>query len=62
MLLFDGPRQHHDLARVPRRQRKTSLRSADVSKPPQLPAQPPDFHSQPCAMRFIGTLGPEGAR
>jgi hypothetical protein len=62
MLLFDGRRQHDDLARAARRQRKASLRRAHVGQRPQHRAKPPDFDPQPRAMRFIGELRPEGAR
>ena len=54
MLLFDGPRQHDDLACAARRQRKPSLRRAHVGQRPKHRAKPPDFDSQPRAMRFIG--------
>ena len=62
MLLFDGARQHDDLARAARRQRKASLRRAHAGQRPQQPAKPPDLDAQPRAMRFIGELRPEGAR
>ena len=61
MLLFDRRRQHHDLAGAARRQRKASLGRAHVCQRPKLHAKPPDFDPQPCAMRFIGVLRPEGA-
>ena len=58
MLLFDGPRQHDDLACAARRQRKPSLRRAHVGQRPQHRAKPPDLDPQPRAMRFIGVLRP----
>jgi hypothetical protein len=48
-------------ARKARRQRKASLRRAQVCQRPKLHAKPPDFDPQPCATRFIGVLRPEGA-
>ena len=56
MLLFDGGRQHDDLACAARYQRKALLRRAHVCQRPKLHAKPRDFHAQPCAMRFIGVL------
>jgi len=35
MLLFDGPRQHDDLAYAARRRRKPALRRAHVGQRPQ---------------------------
>ena len=43
MLLFDGPRQHDDLAGAARRQREPSLRRAHAGQRPQHRAKPPDF-------------------
>ena len=62
MLLFDGPRQHHDLGCPARRQHEPSLRCAHVGQRPQHPAKPPYFDSQPQPLRFIGELGSECAR
>ena len=62
MLLFDGPRQHDDLACAARRQRKPSLRRAHAGQRPKHRAKPPDFDAQPRAMRFIGELRSECAR
>src|SRR5256886_10319360 len=61
MLLFDGRRQHDDLACAARRQRKPSLRRAHLGQRPKLRAKTPEFDSQPCTIRFIGVLRPEGA-
>ena len=52
MLLFDGRRQHHDLACAARHQRKPSLRCAHAGQRPKRPAKPPDLYPQPCAMRI----------
>ena len=62
MLVFDGPRQHDDLACAARRQRKPSLRRAHVGQRPKHRAKPPYFDSQPRAMRFIGALRSECPR
>ena len=62
MLLFDGPREHDDLACAARRQRKPSLRRAHVGQRPKHRAKPPYLDSQPRTMRFIGELRSECAR
>ena len=62
MLLFDGPREHDDLAGAARRQRKPSLCRAHAGQRPQHRAKPPDLDPQPCAMRFIGVLCSECPR
>jgi hypothetical protein len=56
VLLFDGPRQHDDLACAARHQRKPSLPRAHAGQRPKHRAQPPDFDSQPRPMRFIDAL------
>ncbi len=61
MLPFDRRRQHDDLAGAARHQREASLCRAHVGQRSKLHAKPPDLDPQPCAMRFIGVLGPEGA-
>jgi hypothetical protein len=43
MLLFDGPRQHHDLARAARSEHEPSLRGADVGDTAEGNAKPPDL-------------------
>ena len=58
MLLFDGRRQHDDLACAARRQCKASLRRAHVRQRPKLHAKPPDFDPQPCAMRIHRRASP----
>ncbi|MNC84784.1 hypothetical protein D3C83_03520 [compost metagenome] len=62
MLLFDGPRQHDDLACAARHQREPALRRAHAGQRPKHRAKPPDFDSQPRAQRFIGALQSECAR
>ena len=62
MLLFHGPCQHDDLACAPRRQHKPSLRRADAGQRLKHRAKPPDFDSQPGAMRLIGELRSECPR
>ena len=54
MLIFDGPRQHDDIACAARHQRKPSLCRVHVGQRPKHRAKPPDFDSQPPTMRFIG--------
>ena len=62
MLLFDGPRQHDDLAGAARRQREPLLRRAHAGHGPQHRAKPPDLDPQPSAMRSVGALRPERPR
>ena len=61
MLVFNGRRQHHDLARTARRKRKTQRRRTDVRDSFQLGAKSSDLDAQPRAMRFVGMLCPKGA-
>ena len=62
MFLFHGPCQHDDLACAPRHQHKPSLRRADAGQRLKHRAKPPDFDSQPGAMRLIGELRSECPR
>src|SRR5262245_62559651 len=62
MLLFDGPRQHDDLAGAVRRARKASLRRAHTGEWAKHPAKSSDFDAQPRAMRFIADLRSERPR
>ena len=62
MPAFNRRRQHDDLARAPRRQRKTQRRGADIRQRFQFGAKPSDLDAQPRAMQFIGVLRPKGAR
>ena len=62
MPLFDGPRQHDDLAGAARRQRKPPLRRAHAGQRAQRCAKPPHLDPQPRAMRVIGMLRAECPR
>src|SRR5262249_38915474 len=62
VLLVDGPREDHDLARAPRRQHEPTLRPGHVGERLELAAKPSDFDSEPGAMRFIGELRAERPR
>ena len=62
MPLVDGPRQHDDLARVARYQRKPSLRGTHAGQCPQRGAKPPDLDPQPRPMRRVSELGSERPR
>ena len=59
MFVLDGPGQHDDLGYPMRDQRKPLLRRAHAGQLAKLRAKPPDFDSQPRAMRLIGELRSE---
>ena len=62
MPLVDRRRQHDDLVRAARRERKSLFRRAQGRERPKLGAQPADFDPEPRAMRLVGVFGAEGAR
>ena len=62
MLVFDRPRQHHDVARASRHQLEASAGGVELCDWTQQAPQPADLDAQPRTMRFIGALGPEGLR
>jgi hypothetical protein len=60
MLVIHRPRQHHDILRLARDQCEAAPGRGNIGyRPKQLP-KPPDFDSQPHAMRFINKLRSEG--
>jgi hypothetical protein len=60
MLLFNGPHRTPTSRAAARHQRKSSLRRAHAGQRLKHCAKPPpDFDSQPRAMRFISTFGSE---
>jgi hypothetical protein len=61
MLFVDERRQDNDLACAVRGQSKTLLRCANICQRSKFCSKSSDFDPQPCAMRFIGMLCPEGA-
>jgi len=62
MFFFDRPREYDDFARPARRQQKAAVGRNDCGQCPQHSAQPPDFDTQPRAVRFIHELRSECAR
>ena len=53
MLIFDGPCEYDDLACTARCQLKPALGRTDRGESPKHSAQPPDFDTQPRAVRFV---------
>jgi hypothetical protein len=53
MLTFDGPREHDYFGCTARRQLKPGSGRTYRGEGPKHPAQPPDFDTQPRAVRFV---------
>ena len=62
MLTFDGPCEYDDLACMARRQEKPAPGRTYRGECPKHSAQPPDFDTQPRAVRFVHEFRSECAR
>jgi hypothetical protein len=50
MLSLDRPREHDDIASLPRHEGEPALRRADICNPPKGSSEPPDLDPQARAM------------